>query len=222
MPSGTGSSTTLLLLFGLSPLEALQSLRAPFREPQEALALLSRKRVRARLPSPEQSFTCPRASSRLARARASRGARGRRRARSVPTDVYNPRDLFSTTSTFVSVHSAPLFRPFRDGPPWTGSDRSHADRPLGRAFGPRARLSLAFVPSGPSPLASSSPCRAADVRCELRARVMRERWSVDPEAPRERSVRGLDRSRKPFTPCSPPVAGRLIGRSQARSPRTRR
>jgi hypothetical protein len=164
----------------------------------------------------------------------SRGTRGRRRARYVPTDVYNPRDLFSTTSTFVSAHSDPLCPPGlllgflprdasrRGQPTRLGNDRSHADRSLGRSVGPHTTLSIAFVPRGRSPWRPSSPFRAADVRRELRARVMREWWSARPEAPRERSFRGLERSRMPFTPHSPPVAGRRIDRSQARSPRTRR
>lgn len=183
---------------------------------------------------PRAVVTCSRASSRLARARSRVGRERRRRARYVPTDVYNPRDLFSTTSTFVSADSEPLCPPGlllgflprdasrRGQPTRLGSDRSHADHSLGRSIGPHAILSIAFVPRGRGPWHPSSPIRAADVRCELRARVMREWWSARPEAPRERSFRGLERSRTPFTPHSPPVAGRRIDRSQARSPRTRR
>lgn len=42
--------------------------------------------------------------------------RARRRPRFVPTDVCNPRDLFSTTSILASVHSEPLSTRLGDGP----------------------------------------------------------------------------------------------------------
>lgn len=112
---------------------------------------------------PRAVVTCSRASSRLARARSRVGRERRRRARSVPTDVYNPRDLFSTTSTFVSADSDPLCPPGlllgflprdasrRGQPTRLGSDRSHADHSLGRSIGPHTILSIAFVPRGRGP-----------------------------------------------------------------------
>lgn len=115
--------------------------------------------------------------------------RGRRRPRYVPTDVYNPRDFLSTTCTS------------RLGP--LQAAVSHRGlgaiglTPIARWGVPSIRVQSSLPHAcreGVTP-GVFSPCRAADVRCELRARVAR---SVErrPGAPRERSLRSLERSRR--------------------------
>lgn len=91
--------------------------------------------------------------------------RGRRRPRYVPTDVYNPRDFLSTTCTLrLGLLQAAV---------------SHRGlgaiglTPIARWGVPSVRLQSCLLHASREGVTPGvfAPCRAADVRCELRARV---------------------------------------------------
>lgn len=133
--------------------------------------------------------------------------RARRRPRFVPTDVCNPRDCFSTTSTLASAHSKPPV------PTRLGNDRF--TRSFAGTFrtDARAALSSAFASSVVS---LTSPFRVAPRVCGT-SRHSREARTVELSSgtPRERSLPGLALE-TPFTLHPFSLAGRRVVRLQAR------
>lgn len=133
--------------------------------------------------------------------------RERRRPRSVSTDICNPQDSFSTTNTFVSVHSGSHYP--RD--PGTAVSRR---RPASAIRAPARVISSAHTPHGVPLTSLSLVLRAVGTSPAPACRTNREPTIG---APRETADHPGDRLQTPSTPLHLPPATDGIGRSESRA-----